>query len=561
MDKKIYLTKTRRQISKLDELPTFDRSLIDYNKYNNTIGHAGVKYSMAVQATRGCPYRCFYCDVYKTTKHHFRRSVDNIYEEVKMIADMGVKRIEFIDDIFNVKAKDFVEFFNRVIKDNLDVSFFFPTALKGDLLTKEVIDTMMQGGAVGVNVSLESASPRMQKVMRKNLDIEKFRENCEYIAKAYPNAVTTLNTMHGFPTETEEEAHMTLDFILSLKWVHFPYTHIVRIFPGTDLEKFAIDHGVGKGAINEAIDKSYHEVAPTLPFSKDFTEKYKLKFLKDYVLNKERLLKVLPVQMKHFTEDELNQRYSSYFVSRINGLQDVLRMAGIKENELTIKCLEEKDVIVPDLIKNIKKRFPLKVTKKNAFKILLINISTHFTKDRDVTAYDVLEPPLGLIALQSYLDHVFKDEISGKLIKTRIDFDSYEDLNKIIDEFNPDLIGVSAMTFHKNFFHEAIGKIREGGYEKTIIVGGPHPTTSYAEVLKDKNIDICAIGEGEQILADVVDKLMKNNKAKLSKKQLELIDGIAFIDKKDAEKTIDHNNNFSLSKEENISLSKQSISE
>ena len=168
MNKKIFLTKTRRQISKLDELPTFDRSLIDYGKYNNTIGHAGVKYSMAVQATRGCPYRCFYCDVYKTTKHHFRRSVDSIYEEVKMIADMGVKRIEFIDDIFNVKAKDFVEFFNRVIKDNLDVSFFFPTALKGDLLTKEVIDTMMQGGAVGVNVSLESASPRMQKVMRKN---------------------------------------------------------------------------------------------------------------------------------------------------------------------------------------------------------------------------------------------------------------------------------------------------------------------------------------------------------------------------------------------------------
>ena len=91
---------------------------------------------------------------------------------------------------------------------------------------------MMEGGAVGVNVSLESpASPRMQKVMRKNLNIEKFRENLEYICKNYPEAVTTLNTMHGFPTETEEEAMMTLDFILSMKWVHFPYTHIVRIFP------------------------------------------------------------------------------------------------------------------------------------------------------------------------------------------------------------------------------------------------------------------------------------------------------------------------------------------
>ena len=549
MNNNICVTKARKQIQKLDDLPTYDRSLINYSKYNKTVGHAGVKYSMAVQATRGCPYRCFYCDVYKTTLHHFRRSVDSIYEEVKMIADLGVKRIEFIDDIFNVKEKDFVGFFNRVIKDNLKVSFFFPTALKGDLLTKEVIDTMMQGGAVGVNVSLESASPRMQKVMRKNLDIERFRENLEYICKNYPSAVTTLNTMHGFPTETEEEAKMTLDFILSIKWIHFPYTHIVRIFPGTDLEKFALNHGVGKAAINEAIDKSYHEVAPTLPFSREFTEKYKLKFLKEYVLNKERLLKVLPVQMKHFTEDELNQRYSSYFVSRINGLKDVLRMAGINKNEMKIKCLSEKEIEIPDLEKKVKKIFPQKKIKDNAFKTLLINISTHFTKDRSVTEYDVLEPPLGLIALQSYLDHVFKDEIEGKLIKSRIDFDTYEELNKIIADFKPDLIGVSSMTFHKNFFHKAISEIRKAGYQKTLLVGGPHPTTSYQEVLKDENIDICAIGEGEQILAEVIDKLIKNKGEKLNKSQLELIDGIAFAGRKNKSEFIGLKTNFQSSKE------------
>tara|TARA_B100000900_G_scaffold411754_1_gene432079 strand:+ start:234 stop:1895 length:1662 start_codon:yes stop_codon:yes gene_type:complete len=551
MKNNIIITKPRTQIHKLDGLPTYDRSLVDYSKYNKNVGHAGVKYSMAVQATRGCPYRCFYCDVYKTTLHHFRRSVDSIYEEVKMIADLGVKRIEFIDDIFNVKAKDFVEFFNRVKKDNLDVSFFFPTALKGDLLNKEIIDTMMEGGAVGVNVSLESASTRMQKVMRKNLNIEKFRENLEYICKFHPSAVTTLNTMHGFPTETEEEAKMTLDFIFSMKWVHFPYTHIVRIFPGTDLEKFALDHGVDKGAINEAIDKSYHEVAPTLPFPKEFTEKYKLKFLKEYVLNKDRLKKVLPVQMKHFTEDELNQRYSSYFVSRINGLKDVLRMAGIKENELEIKCLSEDEIRIPDLNKKIKKIFPIKKIKENAFKILLINISTHFTKDRSITEYDVVEPPLGLIALQTYLNHVFGDAIEGKLIKSRIDFDSYDDLDNLVKNFKPDLIGVSAMTFHKDFFHQAIKSLREKGYDKTIVVGGPHPTTSYNEVLKDRNIDVCAIGEGELILADLVKALMDNQNDKLSDEELNKINGIAFVKKNENHKIFQKQDQ---SKSNNISL-------
>ena len=110
-----HVTKTRHQFNKLDNLPLYDRSLVDYQKYNERIGHAGVKYSMAVQATRGCPYRCFYCDVYKTTLHHFRRSVDSIFDEVKLIADLGVKRIEFIDDIFNVKKKTLLSFMRPTI--------------------------------------------------------------------------------------------------------------------------------------------------------------------------------------------------------------------------------------------------------------------------------------------------------------------------------------------------------------------------------------------------------------------------------------------------------------
>ena len=84
------------------------------------------------------------------------------------------------------------------------------------------------------------------------------------------------------------------------------------------------------------------------------------------------------------------------------------------------------------------------------------------------------------------------------------------------------------MTFHKDFFHEAIGEIRKRGFSKTIVVGGPHPTTSYIEVLKDKNIDICVIGEGEVTLEEIINNLIENNGKKLVANQLDKIDGIAY---------------------------------
>ncbi len=84
------------------------------------------------------------------------------------------------------------------------------------------------------------------------------------------------------------------------------------------------------------------------------------------------------------------------------------------------------------------------------------------------------------------------------------------------------------MTFHKDFFHELISEIREGGYDRNIVVGGPHPTTSYEEVLQDKNIDICVIGEGERTFAEIVSTFMHTNKKKLDSTELRKIPGIAF---------------------------------
>ena len=70
--------------------------------------------------------------------------------------------------------------------------------------------------------------------------------------------------------------------------------------------------------------------------------------------------------------------------------------------------------------KKIEKNFPTKITNTNALKLLLINISTHFTKDKGVSEYDVLEPPLGLIALQTYLNQKLGKKFTEKLLNQEL---------------------------------------------------------------------------------------------------------------------------------------------
>ncbi len=404
--------------------------------------------------------------------------------------------------------------------------------MKGDLLDQEGIDLMVEAGAIGVNISLESGSDRMQKVMRKNLNLDKFYENARYITEKYPHVVLGLNAMHGFPTETEEEAMMTLDFIKSLKWIHFPYLLTVRAFPNTDLEKFAREQGVPDEIIKKSQDLSYEDVTPSLNFRQDFTKGVKTIFLKDYVLNKERLLSVLPHQMKHFCEDELNQKYNSYFPSKVKTLDDLLKLARINKEELKVqKCLDEEKIKIPNLNTEIRKKFPKQIKNKSALKVLFMNLSGYYSNETDSQERVLMEPPLGLIALQTYLDREFKEKFNGKIAKSRMDFDNHSEMVKIIKDFNPDIIGISVMTFYKDFVHRAIEFIRDAGIKIPIFLGGPYTTGDYQNALQDENIDLCLLGEGEKTLTDLVKRMINNNNKLPSQKELKEIPGIAFLQK------------------------------
>ena len=58
----------------------------------------------------------------------------------------------------------------------------------------------------------------------------------------------------------------------------------VRVFPGTEIEHFALEQGISKKVIEDSQDMSYAEGSPTIAFSKEFTTMIRARFIKEYMI-------------------------------------------------------------------------------------------------------------------------------------------------------------------------------------------------------------------------------------------------------------------------------------
>jgi radical SAM superfamily enzyme YgiQ (UPF0313 family) len=523
----IFLTSARPQVKNLDQLPFPHRSLVDMETYNRYIGDSMVKNRISLMATRGCPYHCLYCHKIWPSSH-VCRSAENIYEELSIYYDMGVRQFSFIDDIFNFDAENSSRFFRMVIKNNLDVQLFFPNGMRGDILTRDYIDLVVEAGTVELMLGLETASPRLQKLLGRNLDIEKLRENIHYIIGKYPALILGLFTMHGFPTETKEEAMMTLDFIRSFKWLHFPLVNVLKIYPNTPMAKLAEQKGISFKSIEHSSGLGFHDLPDTLPFEKHFSFEYKAQFLHGYFLNKERLLHVLPYQIKVLTEDEFIQKYNSYLPFNFESFDHFLHHVGISRQELEpVGFVEEDAVIVPHLNRKLRSRFSRHQAATSSLRLLLLDLSQFFSHRKDVV-YDIVEPPLGLICLLTYLNRQLGETIQGKIAKSRFDFDNYAELRQLLKEFQPAVIGIRTLTFFKDFFHETVAALRRWGFTGPIITGGPYATSDYPTILHDSNVDLVVLGEGEITFLELIEKMIENNGKLPSQDILKEIKGLAW---------------------------------
>lgn len=225
----------------LDTLPHWDDRLY-LNEYDETPEDlVRNDYYMPIDAGRGCPYKCTFCSSNHFWKRKYRlhspdRIVDNIcYYQKKF----GIKSFWFTHDSFTVNKSLIGNVCDAIINNKLDITWRCTARI--DCITEELIQKMIQSGLKSIELGIESGSARMQKLIKKNLNLENARKMIAYLVSQ--KLTVCLFFMYGFPSETEQDLNATMELLFDANDLGVKYTSMsfCRFNPCSEITHLYLD--------------------------------------------------------------------------------------------------------------------------------------------------------------------------------------------------------------------------------------------------------------------------------------------------------------------------------
>lgn len=224
-------------IANLDELPFPDLSLVKLNKYNS---YYSKSLPLAtIMGTRGCPFRCTFCDQFATMGREFRhRTPKNIVDEIEHnLKHFGTRDIIFKDSTFT-NNKTWVYGICKEIKDRgLKINWSCNTRVS--MVNEELLKTMRDAGCYMIAFGIEAGAQHVLNLMKKGTRVEQAHEATKMCNKA--GIETTGYFMIGNPGEKEEDALKTIKLAkeIDLDYAAFGVT---IAYPNTEIYYWALEN-------------------------------------------------------------------------------------------------------------------------------------------------------------------------------------------------------------------------------------------------------------------------------------------------------------------------------
>ena len=251
-------------IADLDELPVPNRRLLDYRFYHSILStrDSGEHYVTTAFSSRGCPYKCIFCDRPNLGKKFRFHSPRYVVNEIEQVLELGIREIIFYDDTFTIKRDRVYEICEMILQKNIQIEWDIRARVND--VSSDMLELAKRAGCTRIHFGVETGSSEMMKVLKKGitrkLAIKAFHD-------AHEAGIETLGYfMFGCPYETRSQMQETFDFALELNpdYAHFA---ILTPFPGTPLYIEALHNGLYYSDYWQEFAKSPQPdfVPPTLP--------------------------------------------------------------------------------------------------------------------------------------------------------------------------------------------------------------------------------------------------------------------------------------------------------
>ena len=182
--------------------------------------------SSFVSIMEGCNKYCSFCVVPHTRGHEVSRNIENILNEVSILADKGTKEIHFLgQNVNNYKGlyKNEKSSLAKLIEltakiENIKRIRFttsHPHEFKDDLVEayNKVPELVSH-----VHLPVQSGSDRILELMRRRYNVEKYLDLVERIKSIRPEMSFSSDFIVGFPGETKEDFAKTMDIVNEVKF-------------------------------------------------------------------------------------------------------------------------------------------------------------------------------------------------------------------------------------------------------------------------------------------------------------------------------------------------------
>lgn len=141
-------------------------------------------------------------------------------------------------------------------------------------------------------------------------------------------------------------------------------------------------------------------------------------------------------------------------------------------------------------------------------KVLLLN--PPFTEYAGLKGHGGKALPLNLAYLAGYLKQQ-KPYMDIVILDCEGLSLSYNQIEKELHRINPDIVGITTSTPAYAQVLEVARRIKKVDKSIKVVVGGPHPTALPEDTVKESDIDIAVLGEGEVTFFEIVNTIEKNN--------------------------------------------------